>query len=165
MNIQLRPASPTIYDQFLIWAEDPELTDFFRHRGPSWSWASVDQLAIHLANAFAIYEDNVLVGVVQLSGLDFISRNCSIGMLIDLKLTAKRFEISRIVYEQILDYCFETLQMHKVNMKILSTRTKLVQRLVDDGWTPEGHLRQSCFVNNEPQDEILLRLLKSERSK
>lgn len=163
MNITLRPASSSIFEQFLIWAEDPALADFFRHRGPSFTWASPEGLALQLQNAFAIYEGPVLVGVVQLSCLDFVSRNCSIGMLIDSKFTENRHEISRLIYEQTLDYCFGTLQMHKVTMKVLSTRTKLIQRLTQDGWTIEGHLRQNCFVNGEARDEVILRLLKSER--
>ena len=163
MLVQLRPVNQELVNAFQHWATKAELAEYFRHRLPLFSWKTQEGTLAQLEGAYGIYEDDKLVGVVQLTLIDFVSRNCSLSMLIDTDLSASRLETGRSAYDQILKYCFDTMQMHRVYMRVLTTRTKFINRVQSGGWRIEGHLIQSCFVNGEPKDEFILGLLKSER--
>lgn len=159
---KVAPIDPNQLLVLLDWYENPKLAEYFRRYPPAMDWGRADLIAQYLKGAYFIYEDGKAVGLVQLGHDDPIARTVEIAMVIDPSTCSDRFRASRVAYTEICNYIFDYMNYEKAYMKVLTTRTKLRDRLQADGWSVEGTLRQSCPFQGERCDEWVMGLLKND---
>lgn len=161
-NVTLR--TPSLADVPIIheWAEDSEVSEYFRRFPPLCEWRLPEQTLAGITPAFSICENDVLVGLCQLVNHDSNAKSIEIGLMIDKKRCTNRKLNSASAYNQLSTYLFNHLRYNKLYMKVLTHRDKLVKRLQASGWAIEGLLRQSVYFKGEFQNEILLSVLKED---
>jgi len=160
--IRLAPYTPEIAPFIVKWAEKPDNAEFFRRVPPLSDWLSTAAITQLWQAAWVIYEDETPVGLLNLHSLDPYSRSCEIGILVDNEASSHRRQTVDAVTDQMADYLFNYKNLHKVYLKVLEGREKLVKILESKGFVSEALLRDSVFFKGEYRNEYLLSCLKLE---
>lgn len=156
VKVELKTLSPELLTMLPLWAQKPRLQDYFRSWPPLQDWNSPTILAQRLEWGYGIYENDVLVGLVQLCYPNQAARCIEYGMLVDDELSYNRYETSLKAEQLISAYVFETLNYNKLYARILKTRKNLLTRLLDLGYKIEGTLEQSARIDGQYVTELLL---------
>lgn len=161
--VKLNTCSLTAMHLFLEWGRRPDLAEFFRHFTPYFEWSRDQQfLAYFQTNSLEIVYGTEVVGLVHIGQVNITAKTLQVSLLIDHPLHK---EIMDQAYKQVGDYVFNEKDFNKIEAKLLPHRVKLLERLKSYGFKTEGKLRQSCKLNNEFQDELVIGLLKEDRIK
>jgi len=158
--VRLLPLTPEVHIQVLLWAEKPELREYFRRSPPIMDWATTVDKA--MGWCYVIYEDLKPVGIVQLLNQESQARSIETAVMVDKDLCSDRKLVSLQIYKQIAQYIFFYMDYNKMYMKILAHREKLASRLKSGNWIVEARLRRSCKFEGQLVDELVLGLLKED---
>ena len=160
--VRLAPYTPEIAAQIANWAQKPANAEFFRRIPPLCDWLSPEGIRQLWEGSWVVYEDDRAVGLLTMQGLDVYARSCEIGILVDNDSSAHRRVTVDQVTDFMADYLFNYRNLHKVYLKVLEGREKLVKILESKGFSQEALLRDSCFFKGEYRNEYLLSCLKLE---
>ncbi|EHR38228.1 GNAT family N-acetyltransferase [Facklamia languida] len=108
--------------------------------------------------------ENIEVGIVSLTNIDYKNRNCEI--IIDLgnkEFWGKGY--GRIATELLLDFAFKEMNMHRVFLNVFSFNERAIGLYKKIGFREEGRSRESIFRNGEYHDVVQMGLLESEFKK
>lgn len=155
-KVELKPVSPELITAIIEWAKKPHLRDYFRAWPALQDWNSATTISQRLEWGYGIYENDVLVGLVQLCYPNQAARCIEYGMLIDSNKSKNRYETSLEVERLISKYIFETLNYNKIYVRILESRKNLFQRLKNQGYELEGTLKCSARIDGQYVNELLL---------
>lgn len=105
-------------------------------------------------------ESDEICGIIRIDDLDLTNRSATVGADVDLRF--RRQGLASEAYERIINYLFNDLGLHRLQLVTLITNDialKLYQKL---GFQQEGVIRESIYRNGEFNDLILMGLLQSE---
>lgn len=102
-----------------------------------------------------------LLGTCGLFDIDWISRKAEIGIMIgDKRQWNKGYgtEAMRLI----LKHGFETLNMHRLYLRVFSDNPNAIRTYEKAGFVLEGRLREAHFAEGEYKDDLLMSVLRGE---
>lgn len=112
---------------------------------------------------FGIYaiEDDLLIGQVDLSGVDWVARNCWVGIGIgDPAYWGKGYGSDAM--NEILRFGFEWLNLNRVSLTVFEYNERAYRSYLKCGFKEEGRLRQWMQRSGERFDLIFMGILREE---
>lgn len=161
-TIRMMPFTDQIAPYILSWASNKENVEFFRRCPPMCNWGTVELIRQLFGNMWVVYEEDQPIGLAGIFALDQYSRSCEFGLLIDKEHCTDRPRACNEICNQVGQYCFNYMNLHKVNVRVLPWRQTLAKYLEAHGFAKECDLRDSCFMNGEYHSEGLYSCLKLE---
>lgn len=156
IDIQFKPVNQELVLQLPKWAARPDLQDYFRAWPALLDWDRPDLITQRLEWAYAIYEDSVLIGLIQLCYPNAKAKTIEYGLLIDNQTCSDRIAASWEAERLIREYVFNVLDYNKIYVRILENRKTLLSRLLYLGYCLEGTLKQSTKIGDTYHNELLL---------
>ena len=99
-----------------------------------------------------------LLGAVRLHGLDLRDRRARLAIgLLDASKLGKG--LGREVVHLVLSYAFGTLELHRVDLRVLAYNERAIRCYRACGFVEEGRERESARVGDEWHDDIIMGLL------
>lgn len=169
-RIRLRAMEREDLPQFVNWLNDPDVRQGLAAflplsmvREELWFEETlkhpVEQQPLSMeANINAIWK---LIGSIGFHDIDWVSRKAEIGIMIGEKsLWNKGYgtEAMRLM----LQHGFETLNLHRVYLKVFSNNPRAVRSYEKAGFVLEGKLREAHFVDGSYTDDLIMGVLRSE---
>jgi diamine N-acetyltransferase len=102
--------------------------------------------------------DGVLAGFVYLNNLDWLARNAEFGILIGARERQRR-GLAREALELVAQYAFDTLNLHKIYLRVVAYNERALQLYRRFGFTEEGIQREHAFVRGRYYDVVLMGLI------
>lgn len=167
-ELVLRPLKESDSELLFLWRNQLEYiknTKSFRlpkHEGLEREW--VNHMMLEKSNStvfFIITADEASIGLVQLSNIDWISRNAYFGIAL-CDDSAKSKGYGRRVTKLVLDYAFNELNLHKISVEILDFNLSSIHLFESIGFIKEGVMREHYFWSNTYHDVNLYGLLKED---
>jgi len=112
------------------------------------------------SNAYAIYSDDELVGVITLNNISLIKRSAYIGSIAIKKGVSGLCGLKAT--KSILEYCFETLGLNRVYAHTWEDNAKMDVLYRRVGATLEGIEREHTFKNGRFVDLKIWSILRRE---
>lgn len=113
--------------------------------------------------SFGIYalQDDRLIGQVDLSGVDWVARNCWVGIGIgDPAYWGKGYGSDAM--NEILRFGFEWLNLNRVSLTVFEYNERAYRSYLKCGFKEEGRLRQWMQRSGERFDLIFMGILREE---
>lgn len=102
-----------------------------------------------------------LVGLINIKNIDTLVKKCEIGYFISKQTTSKGIVTN--LTKDVVTFCFETLQMNKVFLRVFPENIASQKVALKNGFVKEGILREEYLgYNNNYEDVMYLGLLKSD---
>lgn len=101
---------------------------------------------------------NTIVGVVSLSGIDFLNRKAEFGIMIgDNAARGKGYgtEACRLIVK----HAFERLSLNKIYLGVHAEHTAAIRSYEKVGFVQEGRLREDILMNGRYVDTVIMSLL------
>jgi RimJ/RimL family protein N-acetyltransferase len=110
---------------------------------------------------FAVSDDaHDFIGIVRCDEIDTTNRSIRIGC--DIVPELRRQKYGSRVYDLMLKYCFDFLNMHRVWLLVVDTNTAGIRLYTGKGFREEGRLREALFRNGSYRDYLVLSILEPE---
>lgn len=165
-RLKLTPLSTQfISDKYVDWMNDPKVIEYLESGGDY----TLEKLNYYLKEvekraqffwAISIKETGVHVGNIKIDPIHPIHQYGEFGILIgDRNFWGKGIakEASKIV----LEYCFKTLSLRKINLGVLSNNTKAIKLYKTLGFEQEGYFKNHVKHKNEFIDIIRMAIFNS----
>lgn len=107
---------------------------------------------------FIIKESNKNIGLAQIFDIDVVNRKCQLGILIFPEHIGNGN--GTIVLKKLIDICFYDLNLHKIEVDILSDNERSVHLFEKMGFKIEGKRLKSIFKEGRYIDLALYGLIK-----
>ena len=160
-KVILRPICENDLERFLVWENDPELAKFFSDALPIYREEERDWLRkIHKdKNNHVVFAIDTIkgknIGSVGLHRINWISRHSSLGIMIgNKKYWSNGYGTDAMM--TILEFAFNSLNFHKVNLSVLSSNPRGHRCYVKCGFVDDGCRKQQFFKNGIWVDEITM---------
>lgn len=101
---------------------------------------------------------NTIVGVVSLSGIDFLNRKAEFGIMIgDNAARGKGYgtEACRLI----VTHAFKRLSLNKIYLGVHAEHTAAIHSYEKVGFVQEGRLREDILMNGRYVDTVIMSLL------
>lgn len=109
---------------------------------------------------FIIEHEEMAIGFIQLTGIDWISRNCYFGIAIcEKEYRSKGF--AHVSMHLLFDYAFNHLGIHKISLEVTDFNQNAIQLYEHFGFEKEGTLKEHYYWADNYHDVLLYGLLKS----
>lgn len=167
-ELTLRPLKESDAELFFKWRNDLAYikhTKSFRlpkHEGLEHEW--LQKAMLDKSNStvvFIIDANEKAIGFVQLSNIDWISRNCFFGIAI-CESISKQKGFGKRTSKLVLDYAFKELNIHKVSLEVSDFNTNALSLYESLGFSKEGTMKEHYYWSNEYHDVHLYGLLKKD---
>jgi len=106
-------------------------------------------------------EDNVPIGTIGLSHIDYRNQSCEPGSVI-IAPSERGQHLAHDAMSILLRYIFYELNLHRAYATVLDFNRNALLGAQALGWKREGVARKAAFVNGEFHDVIYLGLLRKE---
>ncbi|MEW6106189.1 MAG: GNAT family protein [Bacillota bacterium] len=101
------------------------------------------------------------IGAVGLHNIDYRNRHCELGIVIGREdLLGKG--IGREAVQLVLDFAFNFLNMHKVNLRVFEYNERGRRCYLRCGFKEEGRIREQRFYDGRYWDEIIMGITRDE---
>lgn len=111
-------------------------------------------------NFYSILVESNMVGYFRTSNYSRLNRSIYIGA--DLHPNFWGQGIGYKSYSQFLPYLFETYNLNKISLEVLSTNNRAIKLYNKLGFNTDGVKRQEVYKNEKFVDSILMSILKNE---
>lgn len=155
-------------EKFTEWMNDFEVTDYIGKsgyicttRGES-DWLE-NSVLNNNARTFDIVNlnDDKLIGTVGLEDLNWIEKSATLGIFIgDKDFRSNGYGTETI--NLLLDYGFNYLNLHSINLTLLSVNERAHKCYLKCGFKDVGKYRNKIYVNGKYYDELIMDILDSE---
>lgn len=156
-NVQLVPYHPDNWGYIGRWFYDSDYREMWRHHPIAWGEQEFRNYPKLLnAQVFLIVKKGVEepIGFIQMIPDCKTNRGFYVGILVDK--SQRDFLITNEAFMLLFNYAFNRMGYRKAILEILSTRDKLKQRLLKEGFLNEGTHFGEAFINGEFVDEFRL---------
>ena len=102
-----------------------------------------------------------LIGYCVVEDIDRVNRKCEVGIIIG-EPECRGKGIGTVVINQVLQYCFLELKLHRVLAVIARSNKPSEQLFIKLGFTHEGTLRDATVIGEEYMDLLCYSILESE---
>ncbi len=149
------------------WNRDSEYQQLLSS-GPSYLWTAKQVKEWSEKHQDELYsfgihklDDDCLIGNCELSGIDWVSGNCWVGIGIgERALWGKGYGTEAM--DLIVRYAFETLNLKRVSLTVFQYNERAVKSYLKVGFVEEGRFRQWMQRRGVRYDLIFMGLLRSE---
>ena len=167
-NIKLRPLQLGDENLFFRWRNDLEyigLTKSFRlpkHEGVEKEWlasAMTDKSNKNIIFVIETLSGAKPAGFVQLSQIDWISRNCMFGIAVAEKDVQGK-GIGSEAMNLVFGYAFNTLNLEKISLEVVAFNENSIHLYEKAGFEKEGVLKKHYFWKGGYHDVLIYGLFK-----
>jgi RimJ/RimL family protein N-acetyltransferase len=167
----LRPLRAADQASSVRWRNDPEIRDnVLGYRFPiteameaDWVDAVLkDQSRTRIVLAIEDKADSACVGFVYLNNIDWFARNAEFGILIGERSRHGK-GLAREALCLVAGYAFETLNLHKLYLRVVAFNKRALALYRAFGFVEEGVQRQQAFLRGRYYDVVLMGLIPSRR--
>lgn len=169
-EILLRPLKATDAELFFHWRNNLDYiknTKSFRlpkHEGLESEWVQNVMLDKSDRSITLIIEaNNAPIGFIQITQIDWISKNGYFGIAI-CEEEQRGKGIGKRSMKLLFNYAFGELNMHKISLEVTSFNKNSIGLYEQFGFQLEGTMREHYFWNDQYHDVLLYGLLKKEYS-
>jgi RimJ/RimL family protein N-acetyltransferase len=169
-HIRLRGVERSDIPQFYEWLNDPEVTEGLSLYLPlsmadEEKWferiAQADQAEKPLAIELKEGDGWRLIGNSSIFGIEWPNRSAEFGIFIgDKSLWNKGYGTEAV--ELVLKHGFETLNLHRIYLRVYSTNPRARRSYEKAGFVTEGILREAVYRNGTYADIHIMSVLRSE---
>jgi diamine N-acetyltransferase len=166
--VVLRPLRSDDRARSVRWRNDPDIRDnILGYRFPvteameaDWVDAVLkDQSRTRVVLAIEDNIDHALVGFVYLNNIDWFARNAEFGILIGERSRHGK-GLAREALSLVADYAFETLNLHKLYLRVVAFNKRALRLYRDFGFVDEGVQRQQAYLRGRYYDVVLMGLIR-----
>lgn len=100
------------------------------------------------------------IGLVRMDEYDPINRSIRVGA--DVVQTQRGHGYGIKIYQALKRYCFDTLNVHRLWLAVLSTNDHAIRLYEKQGFKIEGRYREAVFRDGKYVDYILMSILDAE---
>jgi diamine N-acetyltransferase len=101
------------------------------------------------------------IGFIILTKINQINKNCTLSIVIgESKFQSKGY--GKEAMNLIIDYAFNTLNLRKISVEVLSTNEQAIMLYKKLGFHEEGILRQHFFLDGQYLDVYIMSLFKND---
>jgi RimJ/RimL family protein N-acetyltransferase len=167
----LRPLRAADRITSVRWRNDPDIRDnilgycFPVTEAMEADWVEAvlkDQSRTRVVLAIEDKTDGVLVGFVYLNNIDWFARNAEFGILIGERSRHGK-GLAREALSLVAGYAFETLNLHKLYLRVVAFNKRALALYRAFGFAEEGVQRQQAFVRGRYYDVVLMGLIRNRR--
>ena len=169
-RIRLRAIERSDLSRYFEWLNDPEVIEGLWHYLPlstddeaGWFEKMRQQEAGQRPLAIEIHEDQAwrLVGNVGLMDVQWTNRSAELGIFIgDKSLWDKGYGTEAV--ELMLEHAFDTLNLHRVFLRVFATNERAHRCYQKAGFILEGTLRQAVFRHGHYVDMQIMAILRED---
>lgn len=154
------------YHRLVEWRNDPEITDLLggnrfyvsSEREKKWVVNAIDNDSKHLHLAICLQENNIMVGLVNLSNIDLLNRKAEFSIMIGCK-EAHGKGIGEAATKLILTHAFDFLNLNKVYLYVINENKRAIGLYTKIGFQKEGELREHVYKKNKYFDVDVMSIL------
>jgi RimJ/RimL family protein N-acetyltransferase len=166
--VVLRPLCSADRAKSVRWRNDPGIRDnILGYRFPvteameaDWIDAVLkDQSRTRVVLAIEDKSDGALVGFVYLNNIDWFARNAEFGILIGERSRHGK-GLAREALSLIADYAFESLNLHKLYLRVVAFNKRALRLYRAFGFADEGVQRQQAYLRGRYYDVVLMGLIR-----
>jgi diamine N-acetyltransferase len=166
--VVLRPLRSDDRARSVRWRNDPDIRDnILGYRFPvteameaDWVDAVLkDQSRTRVVLAIEDKSDGALVGFVYLNNIDWFARNAEFGILIGERSRHGK-GLAREALSLVADYAFESLNLHKLHLRVVAFNKRALQLYRAFGFADEGVQRQQAYLRGRYYDVVLMGLIR-----
>jgi RimJ/RimL family protein N-acetyltransferase len=166
--VVLRPLRSADRVKSVRWRNDPDIRDnILGYRFPitaameaAWVDAVLkDQSRSRVVLAIQDKRDGALVGFVYLNNIDWSARNAEFGILIGERSRHGK-GLARETLSLVADYAFETLNLHKLYLRVVAFNTRALRLYRAFGFIDEGVQRQQAYLRGRFYDVVWMGLIR-----
>lgn len=166
-KVYLSPVSVDDLEQFVVWMNEFNLTDYI---GRSDALVTKESEKIWLANAtsgekyvFSIVDlrEEKLLGVVELMDINQTDRRATVGIFVG-DVSERSKGVGTEALNLIVEYAFNYLNMHSINLTVLGTNERAKRCYEKVGFKTIGVQRECRFTAGKYRDIIHMDILASE---
>jgi len=121
--------------------------------------------SLNRENYWHVFKGVDVIGVAFLHSIDTVDQRARYAVgIYNEENWSKGYgcEITQCV----LEYAFNTLKLHKIDLKVLEYNKRAIASYKNNGFVQEGILRENAFINNTWHNDIIMSILHHEfRSK
>lgn len=142
------------------WQNDPRLRDLtMGFRLPIQQGAVADWI-VSLRDkrdrvVFGARYDGELVGLFQLFSIDWLHRNCELGIFLGDAHGQRGPDLAWVAGLLTIDYGFSALNLHRIALRTLGINAPIVRLAERAGFQREGILRQDYFADGQYWDTCI----------
>lgn len=114
--------------------------------------------------AIVLKKSDRIAGLVNLTGIDSINRNCEFHIMIGDKSNRDK-GIGTLATEMMLAHAFGNLNLHRVWLKVLEENKRAISVYEKLGFVKEGVLRDAVYKEGKYCSFIIMSVLKDEFKK
>ena len=165
-RIYLSPRSIEDAEKFTEWMNDFEVTDYTGRSSQIMSLEGEKKFLEDNNNPEATFsiitlDNNKLIGTVGLERINHVHRTAALGIFIgDKDYLSKGYGTEAI--RLLLDYGFNYLNLHRVELHVMSFNERALKCYKKCGFKEIGRLRENRFVNGRYYDTISMDILENE---
>lgn len=164
-TISVRALEPTDIDQLYTWENDPDVWHLGNTVAPFSRFVLEQYLINSHEDIFSSRQlrlmieyhdsvnDPVAVGSIDLFDFEPLHRRVGIGILIDRKYRKRGF--ARQALQLMLDYCYNTLNMHQVFCNIEADNADSIRLFTKLGFVKCGMKKKWIWRNHQWIDELM----------
>jgi RimJ/RimL family protein N-acetyltransferase len=164
----LRPLRSADRASSVRWRNDPDIRDnILGYRFPvteameaDWVEAVLkDQSRTRVVLAIEDKSDGALVGFVYLNNIDWFARNAEFGILIGERSRHGK-GLAREALSLIAGYAFESLNLHKLYLRVVAFNKRALRLYRAFGFVDEGVQRQQAYLRGRYYDVVWMGLIR-----
>jgi len=169
-RVRLRGAERSDLEKFVVWVNDPEVTEGLTLFLPM---SSVDEekwfdeamqrpqeekpLVIDMNDG----GDWRLIGNSSFFGFDWIARAAEVGIMIGDKSVWNQGYGTEVM-ELLLRHGFETLNLNRIFLRVYAQNKRAIRAYEKAGFVHEGRMRQAVFKRGSYKDVLYMSVLREE---
>ena len=148
-------------DQYLSWLNDVEVNKFLETR---WNSQTLETVVSHIEKVsssptevllkIVVAAEGAHIGNIKIGPIDVYNKSAELSYLIgDKSFWGKGYATEAI--NLCVDYCFETLGLHKIQAGCFEKNIGSQKALLKSGFELEGRLRQRILdIDGDRQDDL-----------
>ena len=165
-RLYLKPLSLDYTSQVYVdWMNDPEVNKYLESGGDY----TLEKLTEYLTEverkpkyfwAITLKETNAHVGNIKIDPIHLVHLHGEYGIMLGDRAVwgeGIAYEVSK----EVLRFCFEELQLRKINLGVISKNEKAIKLYQKLGFTLEGHFKQHIAFQGEYVDTIRMAIFNS----
>jgi RimJ/RimL family protein N-acetyltransferase len=171
-RLHLKPHTIDNLERFHDWQNDPELLFYDDDRPEDAEPEPIEETRSYLERIskqagpdgtiihYAIHtlDQDAFIGYGMIALINRYHRNCKLGIVIgDRNRWGQGY--AREALEAVIQYCFDTLHMHRIGAEIYSHNQRSIRLFERLGFQREGALRENVLKRGMYVDELLYGLL------
>ena len=165
-RIYLSPRSTEDVEKYTQWLNDFEVTDYIGRSEKIMSLEGEKKYLEENSNPEAVFsivtlDEDKLIGSVGLELINHFNRKATLGIFIgDKDYQSKGYGTEAI--RMILDYGFNYLNLHSINLQLMSFNERALKCYKKCGFKENGRTREDAFVNGNYYDTLIMDILEDE---